>query len=151
MELVVLSPSEELLPERMPATTPAGNLTLKKITKADRAALYKAMVFGHVVATVREAIAVAPGIRVARVVALRSSGRDAYGRPRIDVILAVRFDRKALDGVQWARADAADVVRDAGTEHALNVKGQAKKLQPIDLTKEPELAALLEHVDVDDL
>ena len=54
VEVVVLSPPPELLPERMPATTSAGNLTLKKMTKADRATLYRAMVFGHVVATVRE-------------------------------------------------------------------------------------------------
>jgi hypothetical protein len=149
--LVVLSPSPDALPERMPARTPAGNLTLKKITKSDRAQLYKTMVCGHVLATVREAFAVAPAIDAARVVAFRSGGLDAYGRPRIDLLLAARFDRNALDGIQWARAEAPDVVNDASSELVVNIKGQAKELHPIDLAREPELAQLVEHVDADEL
>lgn len=151
VELVVLSPSPEVLPERLPATTAAGNLTLKKIAKADRSTLYRAMVCGHVLATVREAFAVAPSINAARVVALRSPPPDSYGRARVEVLLAARFDRGALDGIDWQRADAADIVGDAATELVLNVKGQAKELQPIDLAKEPELAELVNHVEVGDL
>jgi hypothetical protein len=149
--LVVLSPSPDALPERMPATTSAGNLTLKKITKSDRAYLYKAMVSGHVLATVREAFAVAPGIDAARIVAFRAGGLDAYGRPRVDLLLAARFERGAFAGVQWDRAEAPDVIRDTASEFVANVKGQAKELHPIDLTKEPELAQLIELVDADEL
>jgi hypothetical protein len=43
------------------------------------------------------------------------------------------------------------IVGDAATELVLNVKGQAKELQPIDLAKEPELAELVNHVEVGDL
>lgn len=149
--LVVLSPSPDTLPERMPATTTAGNLTLKKITKSDRAYLYKAMVCGHVLATVREAFAVGPGLEAARVVAFRSNGLDSYGRPRIELLLATRFTRRAFDGIQWDRAEATDVFGDAASELVFNVKGQAKELQPIDLTREPELAQLLAHIDMDDM
>jgi hypothetical protein len=149
--LVVLSPSPDTLPERMPATTTAGNLTLKKITKSDRAYLYKAMVCGHVLATVREAFAVGPGLDAARVVAFRSNGLDSYGQALVELLLAARFTRQALDGIQWERAEAPDVVRDAASELVVNAKGQAKELHPIDLTREPELAQLVAHIDADDL
>jgi hypothetical protein len=109
------------------------------------------MVFGHVLATVREAFAVAPGLDAARVVAFRSNGLDSYGRPRVDLLLAARFTRDALNGIQWDRAEAPDVVQDAASDLLLNVKGQAKELHPINLTNEPELAQLVAHIDADDL
>lgn len=60
-------------------------------------------------ATVKEALAVAPALTGANVVALRRTGQDAYGNARIDAILAAHFTRSALRGIQWAQADALQV------------------------------------------
>jgi len=98
--LVVLAPPEDVVPERMPGTTAAGNLSLRKLAKGERSALYTAVVMGHVVVTVKEALAVAPGLQSVRVIALRSAGIDAYGRPRLDCVLAGRWTRAAFTGVQ---------------------------------------------------
>lgn len=151
VELVVLSPTPDVLPERLPATTPAGNLTLKKITKTQAADLYKTLVAGHVIATAREAFAVAPSLRSARVVAIRVPGLDADGRPRIEVLLAARFERAAFDGIQWDRAEAPQVVVDAASELVVNVKGRAKELHPIDLAREADLARLVQRIDAEEL
>jgi hypothetical protein len=148
--LVVLAPPESVVPERMPGTTAAGNLSLRKLPKGDRAALYTLAVMGHVVVTVKEALAVAPGLQSVRVVALRSGGTDAYGRPRLDCVLAGRWTRAAFAGVQWQTADALRVAEDTASELLVDLKG-GKELQPIDLTDQPGIRALLGVVDADEL
>ena len=147
--LVVLAPSETVVPERMPATTQAGNLSLRKLPKGERAQLYTEAVLGHVLVTIKEALAVAPAIRSVRVVALRAAGTDAYGRPRLECLLAGRWTRAALTGVQWATADASTIARDTADELLLDVK--AKELRPLDLTGQPALQALVAVVDTDEL
>lgn len=149
--LVVLAPALDAIPERMPAVTDAGNLSLRKITKADRASYYKLLVCGHLLATVREAFAVAPSITTARTVVLRLAEPDAYGSRKAEPLLAASFDRGAFDGVQWSDADAAQVVNDTSTDLRINQKGAAKELVPLDLAGEPDLAAVVDAVDIEDL
>jgi hypothetical protein len=60
VSLVVLVPAEDAVPQTKPATTSAGNLTLKRLTKPEAAEWYRALVCGYVPATVKEAFAVAP-------------------------------------------------------------------------------------------
>jgi hypothetical protein len=148
VSLVVAVPPVSDLPERLPTTTPAGNLSLKKLTKGESADLYKQMVCGYVLTTVKEAFAVAPAIRSVRIVALRTSAPDAYGGVQTEAILATRINREALEGVQWASASSVVVVRDAGTETLMRVTGPSKNLAPLDLSQEPELRLLLDAVDL---
>jgi hypothetical protein len=63
LDLVVLAPPYDVVPERMPDRTQAGNLTLRKLPKGERSALYGLLVFGHLLVTMREAFAVAPASR----------------------------------------------------------------------------------------
>ncbi len=86
-----------------------------------------------------------------RAAVIRLSERDAYGRCRPECLLACHFAREAFNGVQWATTDAARIVADASTHLFAHSVGQAKELAPLDLTKQPELAALLSAVDLDDL
>lgn len=148
--VVVLAPSESVVPERMPGTTAAGNLSLRKLAKGERAALYTAAVLGHVVVTVKEALAVAPALQSVRVVALRSGGADAYGRQQLDCVLAGRWTRAGFEGVQWQTVDATRVAEDTASELLVNLKG-GKELQPIDLTDQPGIRALLGVVDIEEL
>lgn len=149
--IVVLVPSLDVVPERMPQTTGAGNLSMPKLSKARRADFYKLVVCGHLLATCRETFAVAPGANSVRAAVIRLSEKDAYGRCHLECLLAGRFARRAFDGVQWATTDAARIVFDTSTDLLARAVGQAKELAPLDLSTQPELAALLNAVDLDDL
>jgi hypothetical protein len=148
---VLVPPAEQVVPERMPTATQTGNLSLRKLPKRELADYYKLYVCGQVLVTVREAFAVAPGITSARVAVLRNDGSDAYGRPRVSCILAARFDRTALDGVQWESADAGAIVNDVSSERIFNQRGASKELAAIDLTAEPDLMQLIEAIDLSEL
>jgi hypothetical protein len=150
LALVVLAPPDDVVPERMPAQTQAGNLTLRKLPKTERSAFYTTLVLGHLLVTLREAFAVAPGITAVRSVVLRNTGVDAYGKPRLDCLLAARFLRSAFDGVRWQEADASTIVEDTASELVVNFR-TGKGLQPIDPGQEPEIRELFSLVDVEEL
>lgn len=149
--LVALVPNIHSIPERKPDLTPAGNLTLKKLTKSERGSYHTITAASHVLLTVRETFAVAPGLSAARLIALQHAGEDAYGRPRVEVLLAARFERHRFEGVQWDRVSAGAIMDAVSTETLLNVRRATNELQPLDLRAEPELAALLAQVEVDGL
>ena len=149
LSLIVLVPGEDAVPERLPATTQAGNLTLRKLPKAERSALYLLLIAGHVLVTLREAFAVAPDVEAARVIAVRRSGPDIYGRPVLDCMVAGRWTRTAFNGVRWADGDAGNILAGTATELVLNRKrGQ---ILPVDLSTESEIRDLLSSMDTTDL
>jgi hypothetical protein len=149
--IVVLVPTVDVVPERAPALTAAGNLSLKKMTKGERVGLFNLLVFGHLIVTAREAFAVAPGLRSCRLVALRNDGPDLYGKQRASCIFAVRFDRAAFDGIRWSDVRADDVVQQVGREIVVNLRGAAKEFMPIELSTEPDLRAVVDALSLDDL
>ena len=138
--VVVLVPGVEVLPERVPSTTKAGNLSLKKMTKSQRASWYLALVGGHVVATARETFAAAPGLEAVNVVALRKS----LGEP--EVLLATTMSRPSIASVHWAAARAWDVIERASLHTRVRFKGVAREMAPLDLSDEPQLAELARRV-----
>jgi hypothetical protein len=105
---------------------------------------------GHLLATMREAFAMAPGITAIRSVLLRHAGADAYGKPRLECILAGRFLRSAFDGVRWQEASAGTIVEDTATELLANLR-RGTELQPINLGQEPEIQKVIDLVDYDEL
>ncbi|MGN6129868.1 MAG: hypothetical protein ACTHOK_05955, partial [Nocardioidaceae bacterium] len=149
--LVVLVPGPDVLPDRYPTTTAAGNLSLQRPTRTTVAGWYRQLVAGHAVVSVREAFTVCPGLHAARVVVLRDEGVDAYGGPRARPVLATRFTREALSGIRWETVTAWDVVEDAGTETLTKERGATRELQPLDLEHQPDLAAIASCVDLDEL
>ncbi|NJP31023.1 DUF4236 domain-containing protein [Micromonospora thermarum] len=152
VSLAVLVPAiDDVVPERMPTTTQAGNLSLRKLPQRGRADYYKQFVCGQVLVTIREAFAVAPGLRSARVAVMRHDGVDSYGRPRVSCLLAAKLDRDALAGVRWDSADAAAIVNDASNELLLNPRARTGELQPLNLAAEPALAELVGAVDFAEL
>ena len=142
-QLALLAPDLAALPERHPTTTAAGNLSLKKFTKGEMADLYKQLVAGLVLATAKEAFAVAPGVTDIRIVALRNTPADAYGKIRPEAILAARVARAALNGVQWTKADALTILNEISSELVTRIAGPSKALAPLDLKTEPEIARLI--------
>jgi hypothetical protein len=149
--LAVLVPAADVLPERMPSTTASGNLSLRKMTKSVRAAHHLALVAGHVVVSVKEALACAPGIASVAVVGVRAEEPDVYGRPRAVPLLATVLTRDRLSGIRWDACSAWDVVEQAGTGTRVKLKGSAHELAPLDLSGEPELSLLVEAIDLREL
>ncbi|WP_456788337.1 hypothetical protein [Cellulomonas sp. P5_C5] len=149
VSLVVIVPREADVPDRMPTTTQAGNLSLKKLTKAERAHLYTTLVCGHLIVTLREAFAVAPALTSAQIVAVRATPPDVYGTVRAEAILAGHCDRTALEGVRWQRAESVEVFNECLTSRLIVQTGASRALQPIPAAGEPELAALLDAVRFD--
>ena len=146
LAVVAVVPSLEAVPERTASVTAAGNPSLKKMSKRDRVAIYNEFVAGSLLVTLKEAFAVAPGLQSARVAALRDDGPDAYGNPDLICLIAGRWTRDRLQGVVWT-TDASRILNDSSTELLLTQKGQAKELQPLDLTAEPDIAELLRATD----
>jgi len=150
VSLVALVPGLHTMPERRPDATAAGNLTLRKLTKTERAELHAIAVISHVLRTVREAFAAAPGLSAARIVALQQFDVDAYGDPIFEVMLATRFERSRLDHVQWDQASARTILEGTASELLMNIHRSTGELRPLDLRREPDLAAMLEHIELDD-
>ena len=101
--------------------------------------------------TLREAFAVAPGLISARFVVLRNDGRDVYGHPVMPCLAAANVAREALLGVRWDDADAVDILNAVTHEMLINQRGRSKELAPIDLATEPDIAALVKTVDLEEL
>jgi hypothetical protein len=151
VNLVVIVPGPEAVPERHPTRTAAGNLSLKKLTKTESSALYTELVAGHLLVTVKEAFAVAPGLKSARIAAVRPSAGDAYGARRPEALIAARLERDRLTGVRWGTTEASNILAGASSELLINQKGATRALNPISLSREPEIGALLDSVDLEDL
>jgi hypothetical protein len=100
--------------------------------------------------TVREILAIAPSIGSVRIAVVRRTPPNAYGVQGIECLLAALFTRDALQGIQWQDANSATIVNDAAAELHFR-QGAAEELQPLDLSNEPALAALLRAVDLEDL
>jgi hypothetical protein len=150
VSVVVMVPDVDAVPERMPRLTEAGNVSLAKLTKSVRNSFYVQLVCGHILVTVREALAVAPAITSVRVAVIRWTSPNAYGMRSIECLLAAVFTRQALHGIQWQSADAATIVQDASAELHIR-QGATSELRPLDLSNEPGLAAVLQAVDLEEL
>lgn len=145
VQLALLAPDLAALPERHPTTTAAGNLSLKKFTKGEMADLYKQLVAGLVLATAKQVFVVAPRATDLRIVVLRNTPADAYGKVRPEAILAARIARPMLTGVQWTKADALTILNEISSELITRPAGPSKAFASLDLKMEPEIAHLM-HV-----
>lgn len=145
VSLVALVPALDDVPSDAPDLSAAGGS--RQLTPAERADLHAAAVASHVLRAVREAFAAAPGVSAARVVALQ---RLADGQPQFAVMLAARLERQRLDQVPWEPGSANGILADASSELLVNWDQGTSELRPIDLEGEPQLAAVLDGLTVDD-
>jgi hypothetical protein len=79
--IIMLYESPTLVPDYKPALTQAGNPTLRKRNKTERNALYAASLASNVLATVKEAFAVAPGIGSVAVIVVRKDESPERTQP----------------------------------------------------------------------
>lgn len=133
----------DVIPERVPATTPTGKRTLRRRTKSDRNSLYLRSLASNVLATAKEGLAVCPGLEAISVLVVR---RDpSAGHERLAAIYAGTFTRDLLHDAPWSSLDPTDWVM-RPVDRCLEFKGQAQEVTPLDLGDEPELQSVLEHL-----
>jgi hypothetical protein len=147
LSLVMLAPTEDEIPDQKPALTPAGNLTIKKMTKAEKADGYLTLVCGHVLATIKEALAVAPSITDVKVVVVRRTDPDVYGETHFEALIAGTYQRRDLERVNWKEAEATDIIQQAADSLIWNLKGRPPKLLPLSLEDEPDLKLFIDALE----
>jgi len=149
--LVVIVPSLSGMPQKKPDVTPTGRPTIKAVPKKEAAAWHATAVAGCILVTVKEAFAVAPALQSVRIVAATTPERDAYGNRRPEVLVAAKFERGRLEGVQWETTESVRILNDVTTELQLKQVGAAKTLSPLPLDDEPGLRELLDAIDYEEL
>lgn len=134
---------EAIVPEWKPARTPTGKPTLKKRTKTEINRLYLEALGSNVLATVKEAFAVAPGTQVVQLLVIRHEV-DGKHAGELAAIYLSEFDRAHYEGLSGSRDPAETLTR--SPEAVLKLKGRAGQVVPIDLSNEDGLATVLDQV-----
>lgn len=145
MTVLLTAPAIDVIPERKPGTTSAGNLSIRKMTKTDRATLHSELICGHTLLTIKEAFAMAPGITTIRVVTFGTEGKDAYGQTRLTPLLAAQFSRARMTGVQWTSTPALRIMVDVSDTLLIDIK--RGEIRPIPLVDHPELEELAHAIE----
>ncbi|MBU6244791.1 MAG: hypothetical protein KGP12_06205 [Actinomycetales bacterium] len=145
VSLAMLAPADEAIPDRLGRMTSAGNPSLARLPKGERGQMITAVTCGFVLVTLRETFAVAPGLESARMVVVREAGMDAYGRPRLECVLAGRWLKARFDGVRWKDVDAGTIAMDTADELILDIRGGAPR--PLSLADQPDLRELVASID----
>jgi len=135
---------DAIVPERKPARTPTGKPTLKKRTKTEINALYLKALGSNVLATVKEAFAVAPGTDVIQMLVFRRE-TDKKHAGQLAAIYVGEFDRGSYASASGARdpSKALTMVSEAD----INLKGKTEVVSPIDLADRGDLALVLDQVE----
>lgn len=144
LSLVLLAPGNNEIPDKKPAVSPSGRPTVKKMTRTEAAEAYLTLICGHLLATIKEALAVAPAITEMKSVVVRQTEPDAFGERHVEVLLAAAYRRASLDRVDWVEADAPQIVEQAADYIDWKLKGRPPELKPLSLDEEPELKIFIE-------
>ncbi|WP_317441965.1 TerD family protein [Streptomyces collinus] len=150
LSVVMRQQDIDALPDQTPGLTPSGRPTLKKLTKRDRTLWWLTSMGSNVVATLKEAFAVAPGITAVDLAVLtrlpdtQRLGFVAYGR----------WTRQAVEAGPWREANDALRFLDIGQDVACAVTTTASgnlssTIKPLDTSRLPGLHSLLNYAQDD--
>ncbi len=143
--VVILYPPQDFLPDKKPALTPTGRPTLKVRNKTETSDLYARAVASTVLATVKEAFAVAPRLEQIATIVARKDSRAEDPEDFMAAIYAGTFSRDRLRRIDWQQVDALDELYIA-PDAMLKRKGSTATLAPLDLSKEPQLQSVVEQL-----
>lgn len=144
--VLVYLPPVSLLPERQPSVTEAGNLSLRKMTKAQTAAHYRRLVAGFVLVTAKEAFAVAPGLQEVRIIAVRDSNAEDSAENPMECVASARLARATLTATQHEGPDSVSVLTAIAEDLRLNPRTAGQSWEPLRLDGEPYIRALLASI-----
>ncbi|WNM32621.1 TerD family protein [Streptomyces sp. Li-HN-5-11] len=150
LSVVIRQQDIDSLPCQTPGVTPGGRPTLKSLSKRERTLWWLTSMGSNVVATLREAFAVAPGISAIDLAVLtrlpdtQRLGFVAYGR----------WTRQAVEAGPWREANDALRFLDIGQDVACSVTTTASgnlssNIKPLDTSRLPGLQSLLDHAQDD--
>ncbi|MFJ8111627.1 TerD family protein [Streptomyces sp. NPDC096132] len=150
LSVVMRQQDIDSLPDQMPGVTPSGRPTLKTLSKRDRTLWWLTSMGSNIVATLKEAFAVAPGIMaidlavLTRLPATQRLGFVAYGR----------WTRQAIEAGPWRETTDALRFLDIGQDVACSVTTTASgnlssTIKPLDTSRLPGLQCLLDHAQDD--
>ncbi|MFJ8364527.1 TerD family protein [Streptomyces sp. NPDC093984] len=150
LSVVIRQQDIDSLPGQTPGVTPSGRPTLKTLSKRDRALWWLTSMGSNVVATLKEAFAVAPGITAIDLAVLtrlpdtQRLGFVAYGR----------WTRQAIEAGPWRETTDALRFLDTGQDVACSVTTTASgnlssSIKPLDTSRLPGLQSLLDHAQDD--
>lgn len=144
MTLVVTVPQDDVVVRELWDTPGNPN---NPVTREDRAIadVYRRMVSLIVVATAKEALAVAPAADEARVVVVRWDVRAFSRLPRLDVIYAGTFDRTVLTA-DWSRMTPREHIGAAVNARIDDPRGRSLRALP--LRKHPDLQVLVSELEL---
>ncbi|MGO4596922.1 hypothetical protein [Terrabacter sp. 2RAF25] len=128
----------DLIPEHRSDRTPGGKPTLRKRTKTDRNALYAESLASTVLATAKEALAVAIGATEARVLVVRPLGAG-----NVEPIYAGTLRRDFLAQRDWRDMDPLAVAMNAENAQMLR-KGSTREVVGLAVEPDSPAAHLLE-------
>jgi hypothetical protein len=143
--VLMVMEAEDAFPERVPNLTPTGKPSSRKLSKTERSELYVAWMSSNILATVREALTVAPATLSVTVAVLKKGSRTPFGETPLGVVYAGTLTRQMCDRIEWARPEALDAISYAD-DVLMETKGRAKQLVDIDLSDHPDLQVVVAEV-----
>lgn len=143
--ILIMFPSTDIVPGAKPAVTPGGQPTLRPRTGTERNQLYLTALASTVLATAKEALAVAPALSEISVVVVRKDGEAPTPGDDLAVIYAGRFPRDRMASLDWQRVDVA-VELLLAPDALLSRRGSSKQMVPLDLEDQPGLRVLLQQL-----
>lgn len=146
LSVVMRQQDLDAMPTQTPGLTPSGRPTLKNLTKRDRTLWWLTSMGSHIVATLKEGFATAPGITaidlavMTRLPDTQRLGFVAYGR----------WTRQAIESTPWRESEDALRFLDIGQDVACSVTTTASgnlssTIKPLDATRVSGLQDLLDH------
>jgi hypothetical protein len=140
---VVFFGSPEMVPQHRPDVTPGGKPTLRRRTKTDTNALYTLALASTVLATVKEALAVAPGATDARILVVRKDKAAATAAEYLGVIYVGSFHREDLAHLDWTKVEPVQQVLTAQGAQ-LQRKGSTHEVIQLSVRDDKDLQNLLD-------
>lgn len=135
----------ETVPERVPYLTPTGRPSSRKLPKTERNELYLGWLSSNLLATVREALAVCPGLSAVTVAVLRREPMDPFGERSLSAVYAGTISRAMCERIVWDAPEALDAIFYA-EGLLVKLKGRTRETVPLDLTDRPDLARVVGEV-----
>lgn len=140
LSVVLRQQDLDTLPTQTPGLTSAGRPNLKTLTKQDRLLWWLTIMGSNVVATVKEALATAPGVNAVELAVLTRLPDDQ----RLGVIAYGRWTRRAIESIAWHEPEEAMRFLDIGEDVACAVSTTNSKISRIDTSGIPGLQQLVD-------
>ncbi|MBF6095757.1 hypothetical protein [Nocardia cyriacigeorgica] len=117
---------------------------LRPRTPEEKATFYKAAIASTIIATVKEAFAVAPAAAQARVVVLRNDKRILRSS-KLGAIYAATFERSEVMDRDWKSAEPGDLVYTA-TDMRIDDPADGASLRTLSTKQHPDLADVARQI-----